>query len=385
MRLLLVELMTALTMIAAALALAGLAQAFAGWRAVACFGRRRASAGALRSGITILKPLHGMEPLLEEALASFCTQDYPNYQIVFGLQDRTDPALHVLRRLIARFPNVDIDVVINPAQHGCNRKIGNLINMYPAARHDVIVIADSDIHAAPDYLDRLTDALLQPGIGLVTTLYTGVASSDAWPARLGVSQINHTFLPGALMARALGRRDCLGATMALTRDMLESVGGFTALVHHLADDAVLGQLVRARGCEVVLAGTVPATTVPEQRMQPLFAHELRWARTIQSLAPVGFALSSIQFPLFWAGFAIALSGGAEWCVALFGAVWLVRALVTFGIDRALALAPAMPIWLLPFRDLLSVAVILASYGGSEVAWRGHVLTTSAPSLAPGKG
>ncbi len=385
MRFSLFELITALATVAAALAVAGVIQAFAGWSAVVYFRRRRANAGARKPPVTILKPLHGLEPLLEEALATFCTQDYPEYQIVFGLQDRADPALHVLRRLIARFPNVDIDIVINPAQHGCNRKIGNLINMYPAAQHDVIVIADSDIHAMPDYLDRLTDALLQPGTGLATTLYAGVASSEAWAARLGVSQINHTFLPGALMARALGRRDCLGATMALTRDMLDSVGGFPALVHHLADDAVLGQLVRARGYEVSLAGTVPATTVPEQRMQPLFAHELRWARTIQSLAPVGFALSSIQFPLFWAGLASALSGGNEWCTALFGAVWLLRALVTFGIDRTLTLAPAVPIWLLPFRDLLSVAVILASYGGTDVAWRGHVLTTAAPSLAPSKG
>ncbi len=379
------DLTTALAIIAAMLALAGLVQAFVGWRAVVSFGRHRSGVGTHRPGITILKPLHGTEPLLEEALATFCTQDYPEYQIVFGLQDRTDPALHVIRRLIARFPDVDIDVVINPAQHGCNRKIGNLINMYPAARHDVIVIADSDIHAAPDYLDCLSDALRQPGTGLATTLYTGIASSPAWAARLGVSQINHTFLPGALMARSLGRRDCLGATMALTREMLDAVGGFSELVHHLADDAVLGQLVRARGYEVTLAGTVPATTVPEQRLPPLFAHELRWARTIQSLAQVGFALSSIQFPLFWAGLAIVLSGADEWCIALFGAIWLVRALVTFGIDRSLGLAPALPIWLLPFRDLLSVAVILASYGGTDVAWRGHVLTASAPSLASGKG
>jgi len=379
------EVVTILAVFAALVALAGVMQAFAGWRAVVRFGSRGAQVGTRRPPVTILKPLHGAEPLLEEALATFCTQDYPEYQIVFGLQDRADPALHVLRRLIARFPDIDIDIVVNPAQHGCNRKVGNLINMYSAARHDVIVIADSDIHVAPDYLDCLADTLFQPGIGLATTLYAGLASSDALAARLGVSQINHTFLPGALMARALGRRDCLGATMALTRDVLDSVGGFPALVHHLADDAVLGQLVRARGLEVALAGTVPATTVPEQRMQPLFAHELRWARTIQSVAPVGFALSLVQFPLFWAALATTLSGGEQWCIALFGSVWLLRALVAFGIDRALSIAPAAPIWLLPFRDLLSVAVILASYGGTDVAWRGHVLTTSAPSLAPGKG
>jgi ceramide glucosyltransferase len=382
---LIVDIASSLSVCAGVMATAGAVQALAGLQAVRRFGQRRMTAATSHPPITVLKPLHGAEPLLEEALATFCVQDYPEYQIVFGLQDAADPALHVLRRLVARFPCIDIKIVIDPAQHGCNRKIGNLINMYPAARHDVIVIADSDIHVAPDYLSRVANALSQPGAGLVTTLYAGIASSDVWAARLGVSQINHTFLPGALMARALGRRDCLGATMALTREMLDGIGGFHALVHHLADDAVLGQLVAARGYEVALAMTVPATTVPEQTIQPLFEHELRWARTINSIAPVGFALSSVQFPLFWASLAMLLSGGQEWGIALFGSVWLIRALVGFGIDRALALAPAVPIWLLPFRDLLSVAVILASYGGSEVAWRGHVLSSAAPRLVPGKG
>ncbi len=340
---------------------------------------------ATRPGVTVLKPLHGDEPLLEQALASFCAQDYAPFQIVFGLQDPGDPALHVIRRLRARFPQVDMDVVIDPAQHGVNRKVSNLINMVHQARYDVIVMADSDIHAAPDYLSDLVGALGQPGIGLVTTLYAGFGASESFAAQMGMAQINHSFLPGALMARHLGRSDCLGATMALTRQTLGQVGGLNALVHHLADDAVLGQLVVEQGLGIAMARTLPATTVPELHLGDVFAHELRWARTIQSIAPVGFVLSALQYPLFWAAATLVVSGGQHWAMALFGFTWLVRAAAVVGIDATLGLPMAIPLWLLPLRDAMSVAVILASYGGNQVAWRGHVLQISAPRLAPGKG
>ena len=369
----------------AAIGLAGVVQATVGWLAVRRHCRTVPSSAPASRPITVLKPLHGDEPLLEEALASFCMQDYQMFQIVFGLQDPADPALNVVRRLRARFPQVNIDVVVDTAQHGVNRKVSNLINMLPRAEHDVLVIADSDIHAPRTYLREIAGALSRPGVGLVTTLYAGLGASKTLAAWLGTAQINHIFLPGALLARTLGRQDCLGATMALTRQTLEQVGGFGAIVHHLADDAVLGRLVRNRGKRVALATTVPATTVPEMTLTDLFAHELRWGRTIQSLAPIGFPLSTVQYPLFWGGAAMLLSCGAGWSLELFGAIWLVRIAATAGINGALGLAAALPGWLLPLRDLMSVAVIVASYCGNQVAWRGHVLHISPPSLVPGKG
>ncbi len=379
------SLSTCLAGLAALVTFAGLLQAAIGWWVVRRHSRRQGRPNGWQPPITILKPLHGDEPLLEEALASFCTQDYPRFQIVFGLQDASDPALHVLRRLRARFPHVDIDMVIDPAQHGINRKVSNLINMYPHAVHDLIVIADSDIHAPAGYLADLAAELARPGVGLVTTLYTGLQATGTVAARLGAAQINHSFLPGALLARSLGREDCLGATMALRRETLEGVGGLHALVHHLADDAVLGRLVTARGERVALAATMPETTVPELRVAHLFAHELRWGRTIHSLAPVGFALSSLQYPLFWAGLAVALSGLDTWALALFAAAWLVRSAAMLAVDASLGLPMAVSVWLLPLRDVLSVVVILASYGGNQVAWRGHILHISSPRLVAGKG
>jgi ceramide glucosyltransferase len=213
----------------------------------------------------------------------------------------------------------------------------------------------------------------------VTTLYAGLAANASLAARLGASAINHGFLPGALMSRDLGREDCLGATMALRRDLLAGIGGLAALSDHLADDNVLGRLVREQGLRIRIASTVPATTVPERHLGELYRHELRWSRTILSLVPIAFALSSIQYPLFWAALALALSGSV-WAWLLFGVVWIARAATASGIDRALGLVVAgratkVSVMLLPVRDILSIGIILASYASDRVEWRGQMMHT----------
>jgi ceramide glucosyltransferase len=182
------------------------------------------------------------------------------------------------------------------------------------------------------------------------------------------------------MSRDLDREDCLGATMALTRETLLAIGGLAALADHIADDNVLGRLVRDTGQRIRIASTVPATTVPETRLDQLFRHELRWSRTILSLVPIAFALSSIQYPLFWALLAMLLSGGAAWASAVFIICWIVRAAVASGIDRSLGLVRAgratpVPAMLLPLRDVLSLAIILASYASDRVEWRGQMMHT----------
>jgi ceramide glucosyltransferase len=392
--------------VAAGLAIVGLAQGVAGrvlvssWSAKAehprlCRGKVQASRGSSAFaedvddwGITVLKPLHGAEPLLEAALTTLCLQDHPNYQIVFGVQDRGDPAVAVVHRLQARFPERDIALVVDPTRHGANGKVGNLINMLPAARHPILAIADSDLHVRPDYLTRLLVALAEPGTGLVTTLYAGLPATDCLAGRLGATQITHGFLPGALLSRALGRQDCLGATMVLRRETLNRIGGLPALVDHLADDNALGRLVAGLGLAVRLAaGTVPATTVPETTLRALLRHELRWARTIRALAPVPFAASVLQYPLIWAMLAIVLSGAAVWALALFLFAWGARAVLARGIDRGLApllagVAFVAPVWLLPLRELMSVVVLVGGFTGSRVDWRGHALDADGPVAVP---
>jgi len=357
-----------LALTAAVIATAGLGQAGAGLLAMRRFVAAPLPPAGPRPPMTVLKPLCGDESMLEAALASFCAQDYPDLQLVCGVQDPADPAIAVVRRLQARFPDRDIALVIDPTQHGENRKVGNLINMLPMARHDVLVIADSDVHAAPDYLALIADTLALPRTGVVTALYTGLPANRSLAARLGATAINHLFLPGVLLSRLLGRQDCLGPTMALRRDTLAAIGGLGALANHVADDNILGRLVLARGLLVRLTSAVCAVTVQETGLRALLRHELRWMRTIRTLVPAAFAASAIQLPLAWA----ALAG--------FVLVWAAQAAVVRGVDAQLRLVQSglvmpVPIWLLPLRDLLGLAAFAVSYTSDRVEWRGHILHT----------
>ncbi len=359
------------------LALGGLAVVAAGAVAVQRFAALASCPMQRRPAVTVLKPLCGEEPRLEAALASICRQDYPEFQVVFGVQDVSDPALLIVQRVQKRFPACDIAVAVNASVHGSNRKISNLINMLPLARHDTFVFSDSDLHVPPDYLDRIVATLETPGIGLVTTLCIGLPTTAGLAARLGATGISHSFLPGALLSRALGREDCLGTTMALRRDTLARVGGLEALVRHLADDNVLAQRVRQLGLRVGLASTVPMTAVPEASLRALWQHEMRWARTIRALEPALYVTSVLQFPLFWAGSACVLSGGSVWSVSLFIVTWATRAVTTHWVNRSMRQgwrpAIAVPVWLLPLRDAMSVGEVAVSYLGARVVWRGHVM------------
>ncbi len=353
-------------------------QAIAGVWFVWRFVRARAPVPASRPAVTILKPLHGDEAGLEAALASNFAIAYPDFQIVFGVQKPDDAALAVVAGLRARFPRVDIAVVVDATFHGKNRKIGNLINMLPEAKHDILVISDADVHVAPDYLDHVVAALHAPGVGLATTLYTGLATSDSVAGRLAATSISHGFIPGVLTSRAMGNQDCLGATMALRRETLAALGGLPALADHIADDYLLGAKVRALGLDVAVAHTIPATSVTETTLADVWRHEMRWARTIRALVPVQFGLSLLQFEMAWALLAFCLNPDAESAV-MFGLVWAAAALCGIAIDALLRgrQATRVPVLLLPLRDLLSFAITVASYTSNRVDWRGETLHAAA--------
>jgi len=376
--------MTFVAGLMAALACLALLQSLAGvWVAMRfAAARGRGVLPADPPPVTVLKPLCGDEPLLEEALASCFAQDYPTFQIVFGIQNPNDPALAVLERVRQRFPGRDIAIVVDPTPHGPNRKVANLINMLPSATHGIVVISDSDLHLPRNYLERLVVALERPGTGLVTSLYIGVPPpGGGWAAKMGSTQISHGFLPGVLLSRALGREDCLGSTAMLTRDTLERIGGFPALSELLAEDNVMGQRVKGLGLKVGLADTIPTATVPEPDLRALWEHEIRWTSTIRALAPVSLCGSTLQYPLFWALLAVLASAGAGWSLVLFAAAWMVRGIAAGMIDGALKPMvgrPAVPTpwWMLPLRDLLSVAEIATSFSVDEVVWRGHRMGTN---------
>ncbi|MBS0986261.1 MULTISPECIES: bacteriohopanetetrol glucosamine biosynthesis glycosyltransferase HpnI [Acetobacter] len=358
------------------LAAAGCAQSVAGALLFRRFRKRERSPSAGEQPlppVTILKPLCGTEPLLEEAIESFCQQDYPRFQILFGVQDKADPAIALVERLKKRYPHLDMQVICHPGIYGLNRKISNLMNVLPYAEYETLIISDSDIHVRPDYLRHIVRALNKAGTGLVTTLYAGRPAQNSFVQRMAASQINHNFLPGVILSRHLGRQDCLGATMALTRSVLESVGGLQALLPHVADDGVLGQLVRQKGHDITIADCLTWTTVAEQSAPELIAHELRWGRTVRSLAPAGYAASSIQLSLFWALLTVLLKPTSRKAWIFFFSCWGIRAITARSINQITGEKAWWPLLFLPLRDLLSAGIMAGSVHGTQVDWRGQTM------------
>jgi ceramide glucosyltransferase len=351
------------------LVLIGLAYLVAAERAVARFAASSFVGPGDRPAICVFKPLYGAEAGLDANLASFLTQDYPRYQVIFGLHSTDDPALSVVEKLRTAHPSVDISVVVNPARHGTNGKISNLINMSAAAKHDLIVLADSDMAVAPDYLAHLADELAQPNVGAVTCLYLG-RPQPGLPSVLGAAFINHHFLPQVMISRALGNDEgCFGATIALTRAVFDRIGGFEALKDTLADDHEIGRRVRALGLSVKLSRVLVDDTVNEADWKSLFAHELRWCRTIRLANPLGFAASIITLPVAIATLAVVLSACDPWAITLLGLAFGVRIWFQRRLDRLLGLAPG-PFWLPLLRDGLTFAMVVTSFLGRRVHWRG---------------
>jgi ceramide glucosyltransferase len=315
--------------------------------------------------VSVLKPLCGEETGLYDNLVSFCRQDYPGWQIVFGVQNPGDPAIAVVRRLMAEFPDADLSLVVEGRRQSGNLKVANLQNMLPAARHDLVVISDSDMRVAPDYLAAVETPLADPATGLVTCLYRGRSSGGTW-SLLAASHINHGFLPQALVAQSLGTHaGCFGATLALRRDTLQAIGGLAAVADALADDHALGQAVRRLGRKVVLSPYIVDNIIAEPSLGALFRHELRWARTIRAVAPAGFLGSVVTQPVVLALAALPLGMPA---LAMLAAALFCRVAMVRMVDHALKLPPT-PLWLLPLRDMLSFAVFVASFFTRTVAWR----------------
>lgn len=337
--------------------------------AVAKFVVRARPPAVAQPPVSILKPLRGEDPALADNLRSFARQDYPRFQLVFGVAEAGDPAAAVVRQLMLDFPHCDITLVTDSRQQGTNLKIANLRNMLPAARHDLLVLADSDMRVGPDYLAAVTAPLVSGGaVGLVTCLYRALSAGGFW-SDLASLHINHGFLPQAVVGEALGQgAGCFGATMALDRATLAAAGGFEALADQLADDHALGQAVRGLGRQVVLSHYLVDDIVAEKDFGSLFNHELRWARTIRLVAAAGFIGSVVTFPVPLALLALCIGGAPRAAAAMLLAALVVRGLSARRIDRALRLKAA-PLWLPPIRDLLSFAVFVASFLGRSVAWR----------------
>lgn len=326
-----------------------------------------------RPPVTVLKPLCGDEPELYENLRSFCRQRYATFQLVFGVQNPRDPAIALVERLRREFPKLDIELVIQPDwPAAANLKVANLAGMLPAAKHDILIMADADIRAGYDYLAALVGSLAQPDVGLVTCLYRGRPAPGLW-SRLAALHIDHCFLPQAILGEAVGIGEgCFGATIAMRRSTLDAIGGFAVIADRLADDHALGEAVRALGQRVCLAPYLVDTVVAEPTLRALLLKEQRWALTIRTLAPMGFVGTFVTHPLAVGVLANILSECRTSALAMLICAAICRGLSAWAIDAQLGFRMT-PLWLLPLRDAVSFWIYLSSYLIRTVDWRGQRL------------
>jgi ceramide glucosyltransferase len=332
------------------------------------FARRRVVLPGEQPLVSVLKPLHGAEPGLYENLLSFVEQDYPALQVVLGVRSSSDGALPIAQALVANCVGRDIALVVDSRVSGRNLKVANLVNMLPVARHDILVFADSDMRVGRNYLATVTAPLSDPQTGLVTCLYKGLPTGGLW-SRLGALHINFSFLPSALLGEALGTGGgCFGATIALRRSVLERIGGLAVVRDELADDHRIGTAVREAGYAVALSPYLVETSVSEKSFKCLWQHELRWARTVRLMAPMGFAGSIVTHAVAIAALAALFSGLSLTSLGFLAMSCILRWASARAIARMLRL-PIVGLWMLPLRDLLSFAVFIGSFCGRNVSWR----------------
>ncbi len=337
--------------------------------------QRVAGGGARpRQPVSILKPLRGADPGLYEGLRSHCTQDYAEYEIIFGVSDPADPAIEFVERLKTEFPNLPIRLLVCEKRLGANTKVSNLAQMLPEARYDYLIVNDSDIRVEPDYLSRILAPLADPTVGLVTCLYRGVPAPGLGSTleSLGIST---DFCAGVLAARLLERgiRFGLGSTLAFRRRDLQALGGFEALADYLADDYELGRRLAAKGLKVELSEVVVETFLPCYSLRGFIAHQLRWARTVRTSRPAGYAGLVLTYGIPWAMLALACAHKSVWVWALFAAACALRLATALFVghvalrDRGILAR----LGLIPLRDIVALFVWLGALVGNRVTWRGE--------------
>ena len=325
--------------------------------------------------VSILKPLKGVDPEIWESFCSHCEQDYPQFQLIFGVSDPADPAIEVVRKLQAKYPNLPIELIVCDRVLGANIKVSNLVQMLPAARHELLLINDSDIRVPSDYLRKAIAPLRDASVGMATCLYRG-AAAPTLGSHLEALGIGTDFVPGVLSARFLekGLRFGLGSTLAFRRRDLEAIGGFEPLLDYLADDYELGRRIAATGKKVELSAATVTTFLPAYTLRQFFQHQLRWSRTIRDARRWGYAGLLFTFGLPWALATLAAARGAAWAWGLFALTFAARLAV--GIVAAAVVLNDRQIFrnvaLLPLRDLIAPLVWAAGFTGDRIHWRGEV-------------
>lgn len=325
--------------------------------------------------ITVLKPVHGVDEEAYENFSSFCRQDYPHYQLVFGVLNPHDPVIPVIEQLIEAFAAHCIQLVVNPNRRGANLKVSNLQNMLPVAAHEWLVIADSDMRVTPDYLRRLVPWLQDETVGLVTCPYRGTQPRSLG-AVLEALHMSCDFMPSVLVARRLqAMRFAFGSTLALRRSILQAIGGFEGIVDYVADDRELGYRVAQAGYAVCLAPYVVHSVLGKVSFTEMFKRRLRWARTNKVCEPKGWAGAFLMHGTALGLLFLLSSGFSMLGWVIYGMALAMRLLTTFLIAGSYLGDETLPrfFWLLPVNDGLGLLIWALSWLGSHITWRGTTL------------
>ena len=334
--------------------------------------------------LSVLKPVKGLEPEAYENFASFCRQDYPEYEIVFGVSSEHDPAVPEVQKLMADFPRLPIRLVTVAERYGSNDKVSKLCGLARAARHNLLVVSDADIRVGPNYLLSVAAPFRHAQVGAVTSLYTGIAQPCLW-SELEAINLSCDFMAAVLVARQLeGVRFGLGATIGVRRECLAEIGGFEALADEAADDHHLGSRVAARKHRVELVNGTVKTWCVLSNLREFFEHHLRWAVMAQQARPLGYLGFGIAHGLPWSILAAILAPTRLLALSYMAAYLLLRAAVvwTLGVQGLHDPVLKRRWWLVPLWDAFAFVIWLCSLFWSRVRWRGVEYVVSHGRLIP---
>src|SRR5271168_17948 len=336
---------------------------------------RRRDAAALPSDFTppisILKPIYGLDRETYENYASFCTQDYPEYEILFCVSNEHDAAIPVIAKLASDFPQRRINLLIGSEPLGVSDKVNKLCRLAREARHEILAISDSDVRVAPDYLRAIAAPFRDPAVGAVTCLYRGLTDGSL-AANLEAIGNSTDFTAGVLTAWLLGDVNfTLGATMATTKKHLAEIGGFESLVDHFSDDYELGNRIATRGHRVVLSNFPVSIVFPHQTLGDAFRHQLRWNLSIRYSRPAGHLGLIFTQGLPWTVIAVLAAPSLQLGAWYAGVYVLLRASVAWVVGGSGMQDPIArrKLWLLPLRDAFAFIVWLASFFPQRIHWR----------------
>ncbi len=322
---------------------------------------------------SILKSLKGLDPHMYAAFRSHCLLDYPEYEVLFGVLDLNDPALSLVQKLQEEFPTRNLRVVHCAELLGLNGKVSNLVQMLPQARHEHIIINDSDIVLSRDYLRSVIAPLANPATGMATTLYRGLAGRTLG-SKLEALGLSSDFTGGVLLARAMegGLRFGLGATIATTKTVLRDIGGLEPLVDYLGDDYEMGARAAAAGHKIELADIILETALPDYSFREFWRHQMRWSRNIKDRRPAQYFGLIVTFGFPWAVLALLVAPFVWWTWLILAITTILRFTAALVVGRGVLKAPRVlrDLWLLPLRDFIALLIWLASFAGNTVEWRG---------------